>query len=94
MIEERNSGHSAIDLESVLSRIGRYVSLVYWPESGIGVLEGGLGRIAVGETGRGINCDEAGRYLDGICAFSNGNSEFSSVKSKVVEYLNDSHQEP
>jgi len=66
-MEERNNGHSAIALESVLSRIGRYVSLVYWPEPGIGILEGGLGRIAVGEKGGGVpDCDEAGRYWCGI----------------------------
>jgi len=92
VIEDRNNGHSAIALESVLSRTGRYVSFVYWPESGIGMLVGGLGRIAVGETGGGTpDRDEADRYCGGICVFSNGNSECSSVKSRVVEYLKDSH---
>lgn len=91
VIEERNNGHSPIARESVLSRIGRYVSLVYWPEPGIGELEGGLGRIAVGEKGREVlSCNEAGRYCCGMCTFSNGNSACNSVKSRVVEYLKDS----
>ena len=87
-MEERNSGHSPIALESVLSRMGRQVSLVYRPDSGIGVLGGGLGRIAVGEKGREVpDCDEAGKYCCGMCAFSDGNSACNSVKSRVVEYL-------
>ena len=66
---------------------------MYWPEPGIGVLEGGLGRIAVGEKGRGVSDrDEAGRYWCGICALSNGNSACNSVKSRVVEYLETSRQ--
>ena len=94
-MEERNNGHSPIARESVLSRIGRYVSLVYWPEPGIGALGRGLGRIAVGEKGREVlDCDEVGRYCCGMCALSDGNNACNSVKSKVVEYLNDSHQNP
>lgn len=66
--------------------------MVYWLEFGTGVLEAGLGRIAVGEMGRGtLDCDEAGRYCDGIYAFSNGNSACNSVMSRVVEYLNGSY---
>ena len=65
--------------------------MAYRPESGIGLLEGGLGRIAVDEKSGGVlDCDETGRYCDGMCAFSNGNSTCNSVISRVVEYLNDS----
>jgi len=68
---------------------------VYWPEPGTGVLEGGFGRIAVGEKGRDVlGGDEAGRYCFGMWAFSNGKSPCNSVKSRVVEYLNDSHEKP
>ena len=66
---------------------------MYWPEFGIGAVEMGLGRTAVGETESGaLGCDEVGRYCNGICALSNGNSACKSVMSKVVEYLKDSHQ--
>jgi hypothetical protein len=59
------------------------------------VLEGGLGRIAVGESRRGVlGCDEGGRYRCGMWLFSNGSSACNSVRSRVVEYLNDSHQKP
>lgn len=92
VMEERSRGHSAIAFDSVLSRIGKYVSLVYCPEPGIGVFGGGLGRIAVGEKGRRAwDSDEFGRYLCGMCAFSNGSSPCNSVKSRVVEYLYNSH---
>lgn len=60
VIEDRNNGHSAIALESVLSSTGRYVSLVYWPEVWTGTLEGWFGRTAVGDTGGG--CDELDKY--------------------------------
>jgi len=54
------------------------------------MLEGGLGRIAVGRTGRGTpDRDEADRYCGGMCVFSNGNSECSSVKSRVVEIVSE-----
>lgn len=63
VIEDRNNGHSAIALESVLSSTGRYVSLVYWPEVWTETLEGGFGRTAVGDTGGGaLACDEFDKY--------------------------------
>jgi len=69
--------------------------LVYWPEPGPEVLEGGFGRVALGEMGRdALGGDEVGRYCCGMWAFSNGNSPCNSVKSRVVEYLNDSHEKP
>lgn len=40
VMEERNRGHSAMALERVLSRIGRYVSRVNWPDGSTG---GGVG---------------------------------------------------
>ena len=66
---------------------------MYWPEFGTGAVETGMGKTAVGETGGGmLDCDEAERYCDGICAFNNGKSVCKSVMSKVVEYLKDSRQ--
>ena len=59
------------------------------------MVEGGLGRMAVGEKGReALDCGGTGRYCCGMCAFSDGNSACSSVKSKVVEYLSSSRQKP
>ena len=49
--------------------------------------------MAVGEKSGGmLDCDETGRYCDGICTFSNGNSAYNSVISRVVEYLNDCNE--
>ena len=57
------------------------------------MLEGGFGRIAVGETGRRTpDRDEADKYCGGMCPFSNDNGECSSVKSRVVEYPDDPHR--
>jgi len=38
------------------------------------------------------DCDEAGRYWCGICALSNCSGACNSVKSRVVEYLENSRQ--
>ena len=49
--------------------------------------------MAVGEKSGGmLDCDETGRYCNGICTFSNSNSGYNSVISRVVEYLNDSNE--
>lgn len=42
VMEERKRGHSSMALERVLRRMGRYVSLVYFPESGTGGGGGGV----------------------------------------------------
>ena len=65
---------------------------MYWPEAGVGVLEGGFGRIEVDESGGGALDCEGGRYCCGMWAFSNGSSACNSVRSRVVEYLNDSSE--
>jgi hypothetical protein len=65
-----------------------------WLKNGTTAISPSLSSV-VGKTERGmLDCEEAGRYCDRICVFSNDSSGCGSVKSRVVEYLDGFCQKP